>query len=50
MNIIEDYTWDIKPTFIKMEHKHIDDIKAVDILQGQGYLTWTEGEDIYAIR
>ena len=50
MNIIEDYTWDVKPTFIKMEHKHIDDIKAVDILQSQGYLTWTEREDIYAIR
>tara|TARA_R100000697_G_scaffold99316_1_gene111447 strand:- start:311 stop:874 length:564 start_codon:yes stop_codon:yes gene_type:complete len=50
MNIIEDYTWDVKPTFIKMEHKHIDDIKAVDILQAQGYLTWTEREDIYAVR
>ena len=50
MNIIEDYTWDVKPTFIKIEHKHIDDVKAVDILQSQGYLTWTEKEDIYAIR
>ncbi len=50
MNIMEDYTWDIKPTFIKMEHKHIDDIKAVGILQSLGYLTWTEGEDIYAVR
>ena len=50
MNILEDYTWDVKPTFIKLEHKHIDDIKAVGLLQDMGYLTWTEREDIYAIR
>ena len=49
-NILEDYSWDVKPTFIKLEHKHIDDINAVRILKENGYLTWTEQQDIYAIR
>jgi len=50
MNLLEDYSWRIKPTFIKIEHKHIDDIKAVQILQSNGYMTWTERDDIYGVR
>jgi FkbM family methyltransferase len=48
-NIIESYSWKIKPTFIKLEHWHIDDKNMKRILESQGYLVYTESRDIYAI-
>ena len=50
MNIINAYSWDIKPTFIKLEHMHIDDIYMANLLQKQGYIVYTEQRDIYAVR
>lgn len=50
MNIIDAYSWDIKPTFIKLEHTHIDDIYMATLLQDKGYIVYTEQRDIYAIK
>jgi FkbM family methyltransferase len=47
--ILEAYSWKIKPSVIKLEHKHIDDIAMKKLLENQGYLVYTEREDIYAI-
>lgn len=49
-DVIDDYSWAIKPRLIKMEHKHIDDQRMRKILEGQGYMVWVESEDLYAIR
>ena len=50
MNIIDAYSWDIKPTIIKLEHMHIDDIYMATLLQDKDYIVYTEQRDIYAIR
>jgi len=50
INIVDAYSWDIKPTIIKLEHMHIDDIYIANLLQEQGYIVYTEQRDIYAIR
>ena len=50
MNIIDAYSWDVKPTIIKLEHMHIDDIYMATLLQDKGYIVYTEERDIYAIR
>ena len=49
-DIIEAYDWSVLPTYIKMEHVHIDDIKMKDILEEQGYIVSLERRDLYAIR
>ena len=50
LNILENYSWRIKPTFIKCEHKHIDDVRMKALLEGHGYIVNVERDDIYAIR
>ena len=50
MNILECYSWDIKPDFIKIEHAHIDDVYAKNFLESHGYLVYVESEDMYAIK
>jgi len=47
--ILQAYSWKIKPSVIKLEHKHIDDIAMKKLLENQGYLVYTEREDMYAI-
>lgn len=49
MNIINAYSWAVKPTFIKLEHIHVDDVYVAALLQDQGYIVYTEQRDIYAI-
>jgi FkbM family methyltransferase len=49
-DVIDDYSWSVKPRLIKMEHKHIDDYRMKKILEAQGYTVWVESEDLYAIR
>lgn len=49
LTILKAYSWKIKPTFIKLEHKHVDDIAVRKILEAQGYTVYTEKDDIYAI-
>lgn len=47
--ILRDYSWVVKPTFIKMEHKHIDVFPMKALLEKQGYVVYVEQEDLYAI-
>ena len=49
-DIFEAYDWRVKPTMIKLEHQHIDDIKMAKMLEKQGYIVYTERKDMYAIR
>lgn len=48
MNILKDYSWRVKPTSMKIEHKHVDDIWVKQLLIKQGYFVQVEAEDIYA--
>ena len=50
MDIFSAYDWRVLPTFIKLEHHHIDDIKMKKMLEERGYIVYTEGRDIYAVR
>ena len=49
-DIFESYDWSVKPTFIKLEHWHIDDKRMKRLLEKEGYIVYTEGRDIYAVR
>ena len=49
LNIIMDYSFILKPRFIKIEHKHVDDTLIYSKLEKNGYLVWTEKDDIYAL-
>lgn len=48
-NIFLNYSFRVKPTMVKVEHKHIDDKVLSHKLKSNGYLVWTEKDDIYAI-
>ena len=48
-DIFESYDWSVKPTFIKLEHWHIDDKRMKRLLEKEGYIVYTEGRDIYAV-
>ena len=50
MDIFQAYDWSVKPMFMKIEHYHIDDVKLSEMLQEQGYITYREREDMYAVR
>jgi len=50
MNILENYSWNIKPSLIKLEHSHIDDLYAKNFLEALGYMVYVEESDIYALR
>jgi len=49
LNIFMNYSFDVKPRMIKVEHKHVDDKILARKLELNGYLVWTEKDDIYAI-
>ena len=49
LNILKSFSFDMRPKFIKVEHKLTDDIEITKILMEQNYLTWTEENDIYAV-
>ena len=47
--ILSSYSWRVKPDLIKLEHKHCDLDTIRRILGSQGYHTYIEQDDIYAI-
>lgn len=49
LNVFLNYSFNVKPKIIKVEHKHVDDIALSKKLEENGYLVWTEKHDIYAI-
>jgi len=49
LTILQNYSWRVKPTFIKLEHAHIDDLAMRALLESQGYMVYTEDQDMYAI-
>lgn len=49
LNILGSYSWRVKPTIVKIEHSHIDDVLMCNMLKSQGYMVWTEKEDIYGV-
>lgn len=50
LDILKNYTWNLRPTMLKVEHKHCDDQQMRKILENHGYMVWTEQDDLYAIR
>jgi len=49
LNILESYSWNIKPLMIKVEHSHIDHIYTREFLESKGYLVYTEATNLYGI-
>jgi FkbM family methyltransferase len=49
LNIFKSYSWTVKPTFLKIEKKHIDETVLVSILEKNGYRVYLEIDDLYAI-
>ena len=49
-DIMQAYEWSVYPTFIKMEHWHINDILMRELLESKGYIVTVEDRDIYAVR
>ena len=49
LNILMNYSFRIKPRFVKIEHKHVDDTLLVRKLEENGYMVWTEKDDIYGV-
>ena len=49
-DIMQAYEWSVYPTFIKMEHWHINDILMRELLESKGYIVTVEERDIYAVR
>ena len=47
--ILENYDWCIKPKYLKIEHKFVNDLKLVNLLNEKGYFVWQEHDDLYAI-
>ena len=49
-DIMQAYNWSVYPTFIKLEHFHINDILMRELLESKGYIVTTEERDMYAVR
>lgn len=47
--ILNDYSWKIKPSYVRIEHKFVDDTILFALLESKGYKCWTEQDDIYGI-
>jgi len=50
LEILKNYSWRIMPTFIKIEHSHVDVNELVSILEDNGYLVYKEACDLYAVK
>lgn len=48
-NVLDGFSFGVKPTFIKIEHDHIDPAFLLKPLKEHGYTCWLETSDIYAI-
>ncbi len=48
-DIFDCYDWIVKPTFMKVEHAHVDDVKLRKTFEDQGYIVYTEENDLYCV-
>lgn len=48
-NIFLAYSFKQKPSLLKIEHSHIDEVILCNQLESNGYLVWIEQDDIYGI-
>jgi len=48
-NILEGFSWSVKPSFLKIEHFHSDKEFIQNVLIDNGYFIFTENYDIYGI-
>jgi len=48
-DIFDCYDWSVKPTFMKIEHAHVDDVKLRKTFEDQGYIVYTEENDLYCV-
>lgn len=49
INVFMNYSFRVRPRLIKVEHKHVDASILRRKLETNGYLVWTEKDDIYAV-
>ena len=49
LNIFMNYSFRVKPSLIKVEHKHVSDSILRRKLETNGYMVWTEKDDLYAV-
>lgn len=49
LNVFMDYSFKVKPKFIKVEHKHVDAVALRRKLETNGYLVWLEQDDLYGV-
>lgn len=49
MSILKNYSWNIKPRCIKIEHKFVDKMSLLQLLVTKGYIVLDEGDDFYCV-
>ena len=49
LQVLENYSWRVKPKVMKIEHKHLPGGALAKILKPQGYSIFPEIDDVYAI-
>lgn len=49
LNLLNGYNFGVRPSFIKIEHKHVDDREIMRTLRSNKYMAWKEQDDIYAV-
>ena len=50
INILNGFNFSrVRPKFIKIEHRLTDDQRIMERLGSEGYLSWVEENDIYAV-
>lgn len=49
INLLNGFNFGVRPKFIKIEHKHVDDREIVRRLTSNNYIAWKEQDDIYAV-
>ena len=53
LNVLEAYSWDVLPTMMKIEHRHLSEDakdKLKDLFKGKGYVVHNERFDFYCFR
>lgn len=50
MEVLKNYSWDVIPSVIKIEHSHVDKDILIDMLDKKGYIVYNEANDLYAVR